>query len=255
MREVRSLELDELLIAAAESPPEDRITYRDSIAAYGDEAIDRLMAPTWIGDPNYAGFAVRAIAKAGELGASTAVSALRRAVAMVATDWHRRDIDAALLSLGARQPARASIKPKAPRVKGPVVALEDLVLGRCYRRADLHSGGLGGNRQKGISYPAIGTHCLLFSDPSKVHEHGYRDRPDGDNRYRYFGEWSGTGDMVMTGGNKAITDRSSELYLFTAAPCGHVFRGRHRLVEVLSEKAIRDGRQYNAVVFVLELLS
>jgi hypothetical protein len=58
--------------------------------------------------------------------------------------------------------------------------------------------------------------------------------------------------MVMTGGNKAITARDTELYLFTAAECGHVFRGRHRLIAVNKEQATRDGRSFNAFVFELE---
>lgn len=249
------MDLNELLIAAAEAPPESRIEYRDQIAAHGDDAITALMTATWIGDPSYAGFAVRTIAKAGQLGAPTALDALRRAMAMVETDWHRKDIENALGSLGVRAGASAIAKATAPRPSAPVMAPEELVVGTCYRRSDLHNGGLGGNRQKGISYPARGTHCLLFSDPSKGEEHGYRDGPEGENRYRYFGEWSGTGDMVMTGGNKAIADRSPELYLFTAAACGHVFRGRHALLEVRSEKTARDGRQFNAIVFLLKRIT
>ena len=252
------MELDELLIAAAEAPPDTRIEYRDRIAAFGDPAVEALMTASWIGDPNYAGFAIQVIRKTGEHGTPKAVAALRRASALVSSEWHRRDIDSALVSLGARpgQQLKRGREPKSrdERTAAPI-APEDLVVGRCYRRSEIHDGGLGGNRQKGISYSAKGTHCLLFSDPSKDTVHGYRDQPVGDDRYRYFGEWSGTGDMVMTGGNKAVVDRSSELYLFTAASCGHIFRGRFNLVESTSEKATRDGKQFNAIVFELRLLS
>ena len=55
-------------------------------------------------------------------------------------------------------------------------------------------------------------------------EHGYADAPVGDEGYRYFGEWSGTGDMSMTGGNQMVLDRSPELYLFTRSNRCHVFR-------------------------------
>ena len=45
------------------------------------------------------------------------------------------------------------------------MAPEDLVEDKVYKRRDLHDAGLGGNQQKGISYPADGTYVLLFSDP------------------------------------------------------------------------------------------
>jgi hypothetical protein len=167
-------------------------------------------------------------------------------------EWHQKDIANALVSLGVAAPRTKSSKKQSVAPSTAPIAPDDLVVGRCYRRLDLHNGGLGGNRQKGISYPARGTYCLLFSDPNKVHDYGYKDQPIGDAGYRYFGEWSGAGDMVMTGGNKAISDRSPELYLFTAAACGYVFRGRQRLVAVDHAKATRDGREFNAIVFVLE---
>jgi hypothetical protein len=250
------LDLDALLIAAAEAPPESRISFRDQIAAYGEAAIERLMEPAWIGDPKYAAFSIRTIAKAAEFGAeAAAIRALKTALAIVKDDWHHKDIETALGQLGAphRNPS-AGRKPKATHAVAPI-APEDLVVGRCYKRSDLHDGGLGGNRQKGISYPADGTHCLLFSDPSKVTEYGYRDQPLGDERFRYFGEWSGSGDMTMTGGNSVIADRSPELYLFTTASCGRVFLGRFGLVSWSEEPAFRDGRQFRAIVFTLERVS
>jgi hypothetical protein len=127
----------------------------------------------------------------------------------------------------------------------------ELVAGRCYRRRELHAAGLGGNWQKGISYPADGNYCLLFSDPSKAGEFGYRDAPVGENGYRYFGEWDGSGDMAMAGGNQAIVDRSPELYLFTRADCGHVFRGRYMCEGHETELTTRDGREHRAIVFTL----
>ena len=248
------MQLDELLIAASEAPPGSRIDYRDRLAAHGDLAVEALMEPSWIGDPSYAGFAIQTIRKAGELGASSAHGALRRAASMVSTEWHKKDIASALASLGVGAPGTKANKKQAIVSAVSPIAPDDLVVGRCYRRSDLHNGGLGGNRQKGISYPAQGTYCLLFSDPNTVHAYGYKDQPIADNGYRYFGEWSGAGDMVMTGGNKAIGERSPELYLFTAAACGYVFRGRQRLIAIESAKATRDGREFNAMVFVLESL-
>ena len=243
--------LDELLVAAGEAPPETRIEFRDRIASFGSGAIDRLMSAAWIGDPKYAAFSILTIRKAGELGHQQhAVRALRDALAAAATDTQRSDISAALLALGA-SPARSSKTPKkAPKVLSSALALEDLHEGRCYTRTELHD-SLGGNRQKGISYPAEGYHCLLFSDPLKVSEHGYADAPVGDDGYRYFGEWSGTGDMTMTRGNQMLLDRSPELYLFTRANCGHIFRGRFQCVDRETERATRDGQSHTAIVFNL----
>ncbi|HET7168490.1 MAG TPA: hypothetical protein VFI69_04750, partial [Candidatus Limnocylindrales bacterium] len=65
-------ELDGLLIAAAEAPPDTRIQYRDRIAAFGDSAVERLVSREWIGDLRYAAFAIRTIGRAGTFGASTA---------------------------------------------------------------------------------------------------------------------------------------------------------------------------------------
>ena len=247
--------LGELLIAAGEAPPDVRITYRDPIARHGVDAIHRLMEPEWIGDPTYAAFAIRAIARAGEMGPrGEAIVALRRAQSLVEAEHHRADISAMLATLGPVGRSAGARASSAARPAAPPIDLDDLVVDRCYRRRDLHDGGLGGNRQKGISYPARGTHCLLFSDPSKAGEHGYRDEPVGQRGYRYFGEWDGSGDMTMTGGNQAILDRSPELYLFTKASCGHVYRGRFQCTGTATEATTRDGRQYRAIVFRLERL-
>ena len=243
--------LDALLVAAGEAPPETRIEFRDRIAAFGSVAIDCLNSAPWIGDPKYAAFAILTIRKAGELGAlKHAVGALRDALAAAVTDTQRGDISAALLALGASPSKSTKSAKRAPRVRSFALALADLVEGRCYTRTELHD-SLGGNRQKGISYPADGDHCLLFSDPQMASAHGYADAPVGDDGYRYFGEWSGSGDMTMTGGNQMILNRSPELYLFTKADCGHVFRGRFDCSNWETEKATRDGKSHTAIVFSL----
>lgn len=243
--------LDDLLVAAGEAPPETRIEFRDRIAAFGTEAIDRLLGAAWIGDPKYAAFAIRTIRKAGELGSrQEAVDALRGALAAVLTETQRGDISAALAALGADRPKPPKSSTQTPRVRSSVVTLEHLVEGSCYTRTELHE-SFGGNRQKGISYPASGYHCLLFSDPLKASEHGYRDTPAGEDGYRYFGEWNGPGDMTMTGGNRMVMDRSPELYLFTRASCGHVFRGRYQCGGWDTEKTSRDGHSHTAIVFQL----
>lgn len=249
-----SPELEGLLIAAGEAPPDRRIQLRDPIAAFGVAAIHALEDPVWLGDSTYAAFAIRTIAKAGELGArDEAVAALKRALVDDIPDIRRSDILSALTMLGAAAPAKArppASKRASMNVAAPV-ALQDLVEGRCYRRADLHRGGLGGNPQAGISYPAGGTYCLLFSDPSKGTDYGYYDAPVGPTEYRYFGGWDGSAEMSISGGNRAIVDRTPELHLFTDAACGKVYRGRYELVRWQREPTTRDGHEQIAIVFHL----
>ena len=248
---MQTTSLDDLLIAAGEAPPETRIEYRDKIAAYGREAVDRLLEPEWIGDQKYAAFAIRTISRAADFGAKQeAVNALRGALASAASETQRGDIASALAALGDKHTGKPSKLVKVPRVLSTALSLEDLVVGRCYTRTELHD-SLGGNRETGISYPAGGSHCLLFSDPGKVTEYGYADAPVGEDGYRYFGHWYGSGDMTMARGNKAVLDRSPELYLFTTARCGYVYRGQFECLDWASERAAREGRDDMAIVFNL----
>jgi hypothetical protein len=246
-------DLDGLLVAAGEAPPETRIEWRDPIAAHGDEAVARLSQAEWIGDPEYAAFAIRTIGRAAAFGATTATAALRRAYEFVPSDVLRRDIEAELGKLGVRQ---VQAKPGARGVRRSATpapsSVEGLEIGSCYHRRDLQEAGLGGNPRRGISYPAGGTHCLLFSDPSKDSDWGYRDRPDGNDRYLYFGAWDGPGDMSLTGGNAVVLERSPELYLFTAAPCGMMFRGQFECLGWSVETVENEGRSRRAIVFTLQ---
>jgi hypothetical protein len=249
--------LEALLVAAGEAPPGSRIMYRDEIAAYGEGAIRHLAGDAWLFDPRYAAFAIRTIQRAGELGArESAIEALQNARHLIVDPRHLADLDESLRALGARSRAAAHARPSERRPPTAVpMSVDDLVVGTCYGRTSLHLAGLGGNRQKGISYPAGGAHVLLFSDASKVTEYGYKDQPIGDSGYRYFGEWSGAGDMALTGGNRVIIDRSPELYLFTDAPCGRRFRGRYEFVRWEKERTTRDGRELTAIVFILRLVT
>jgi hypothetical protein len=248
-----NVELEALLIAAGEAPPESRIMYRDPIAAHGEQAIQRLAGEAWLLDSRYGAFSIRTIRRAGELGArQAAVDALRAARSHIHDLRLLEDLDESLTALGAPKRAIGKGSSAQQTTSLPPMSVDDLVVGSCYERRSLHLSGLGGNYQKGISYPADGTHVLLFSDPSKASEHGYKDQPSGDRGYRYFGEWDGAGDMSMTGGNRAIVDRSPELYLFTAAACGHLFRGRFELVRWDSEQTSRDGRGLMAIVFTIQ---
>ncbi len=246
--------LDALLVAAGEAPPNTRIMFRDDIAVFGDDAIQRLSGEAWILDSHYAAFAIRTIQRAGELGPrQLAIDALRRSRPNVSSERLQADIDAALIALGAQTRQAARPRPAGERTHDvPAMAVEDLVAGSCYKRRDLHASGLGGSPQAGISYPRDGTHALLFSNPDKVSEYGYKDQPVGDRGYRYFGGWHGSGDMSMTGGNKAVVDRSPELYLLIQASCGYVYRGRFELLRWEIERAARDGREDQAIVFILQ---
>lgn len=246
--------LSALLLAAGEAPPNTRIMFRDDIAAFGEDAIRRLSGEHWILDSQYAAFAIRTIQRAGELGPrKAAIEVLRRARPDVSSERLRADIDAALIALGA--PTRPAAKPRPAgkqTTSAPAMSVEDLAVDSCYRRRDLHASGLGGSPQSGISYRRDGTHVLLFSNPDKASEYGYKDQPVGDVGYRYFGAWNGPGDMTMTRANKAVADRSPELYLLTQAACGYVFRGQFELLNWQLERAARDGREDQAIVFNLQ---
>ena len=177
-------------------------------------------------------FAVRTIARAAAFGGLVAARrTLQAALASAVSPTVERDIRAALDQLGGAPSKAARRAAGAAKAwlsqRAPIVELRS---GRIYRRRELHDGGWGGNRQSGISYPAGGEHVLLFSDPAKAKEHGYRDRWTPDGIYHYYGEWSGTGDMTLSGGNQAIIDRSPELHLFIAAPGGHRYEGQFECV-------------------------
>jgi len=243
-------DLDAIIAEAYAASGSNRIEYRDRIAAFDGEAIERIRP--WLMDPDRGAFAVRVLGKIADLGClSEASKALREALAADVKASVRTDIERELVRLGvAHKPPRAAREAVAA-YGGAIMSVDELVVGRTYKRRDLHDSGLGGNRQKGISYPAGGDHVLLFSDPAKAAEHGYKDSWLGHDAYRYFGEWDGTGDMAMTGGNAAIRDRSPELYLFTATRGGARYEGRFRLNGTDHEPTVRDGRQFMAIAFRL----
>jgi hypothetical protein len=245
------LTLHEAMVGAAEAPPSQRIEFRDPIASHGRDAIAAI--EPWLRDPALAAFAIRTIVRAASFDAlSQARRALAAALLNPITPTIRGDLEGALAQLGGRAGTsraasgakRAKSKPSAPVLK--------LTEGAVYRRRDLHDGGWGGNQQSGASYPANGEHVLLFSDPSVAKEHGYRDRWTPDGIYHFYGEWRGTGDMTLTGGNKAILDRSPELHLFIAAAGGQRYEGQFECVGHEPEITTRDGREFRAIVFLLK---
>ncbi len=237
-------------MGAAEAPPSIRIEFRDRIAEHGAAGIERVVP--WLTDPKMAAFAVRVIARAAQFGAADdARRALQMAIAGL-SEPARSDAASALEALGVR-------RRQSPGKRGSTVtttpanatSLEDLMEDKVYKRRDLHQSGLGGNWQRGISYPAGGTYVLLFSDPDSKVEWGYQDSWDGPNTYRYYGEWDGTGDMLMRGGNLEIVERSPEIYLFVKAPNGHRYAGIFELQSQERVPATRDNKQFMALVFML----
>ncbi len=190
------LDFDQLLIGAAESPPSSRIEFRDPIARHGVPAVEAMLP--WLIDRQLAAFAVRVIRKAADFGAKQEAIAALRASLLLLQEPYLGDARSALAELGARDAAPRVRVARAPTV-GSIASTNELVIGKVYRRKDLHDSGLGGNRQKGISYGADATEVLLFSDPASDEKWGYRDSWQGSDAYRYYGEWSGTGDMTFTG--------------------------------------------------------
>jgi hypothetical protein len=226
--DVLTADLRSLLIAAAESPPDRRDQWVEPVARHGDRAIRELAR--WLDDRDLRDFALTTILRAGELGwAAAAEDALNEA-----------------LHDGTSAPKRPS--PGHAKVDG-------LVRGQLYRRTALHESGLGGNRQTGISYPAHGDHALLLPTVGGRETYGYHDRWDGDD-FIYYGEWKGTPEMAMTGGNAAIVDRSPNLYLFTGQGHGvYRFEGQFEYLTHTTEWTERAGNVQRAIVFRLRRVS
>ncbi|HET9345125.1 MAG TPA: hypothetical protein VFO05_05425 [Candidatus Limnocylindrales bacterium] len=245
------LSLVAAMIGAGEAPPETRIEFRDAIARYGGAGIQAV--EPWLWDPELYRFATRVIVKAAAFGAETeAKDALKRALQAGLSEDAISEIEAALLQLGVK--ARVSVSRSgslASRLQ-PGTPTEPLVKGRVYKRRELHHAGWGGNWQSGVSYPATGDHVLLFSDPSAATEHGYRDTWAGMDTYRYFGAWSGTGDMILEGVNRTILDRSPNLLLLIRSGEGWRFEGHFSCDRYETQKTTRHGSEYLALVFVLQ---
>jgi hypothetical protein len=245
----RDLTLDEAVIGAGEAPPSVRIEFRDAIARHGPAGIARVVP--WLRDPKMAAFAVRVIARAAEFDAAQDARRALQAAFVEIPEPARTNAVGVLtrLGVGKLEIARGASKPAiAPEDR---LSLDQLVEGHLYRRRDLHASGLGGNRQKGISYPAVGTYVLLFSDPDSVAEWGYRDTWVGSDSYRYYGEWDGPGDMQMRRGNLAIVERSPEIYLFVKVSGGHRYAGRFECFSRERVLAAHDGGESSAIVFTL----
>lgn len=237
------------MIGAAEAPPDHRIEFRDAIARHKVDGVHAV--EPWLLDARMRRFAVRVIVKAGELGVHVeAKTALRNALKRVLDEEASQEISWGLKSLCAG--GAGLFEDSVPRVRASRSPSGELVRGTVYRRRELHSAGWGGNWQSGVSYPAEGDHVLLFSDPATAHYHGYKDRWLDNDRFLYFGAWSGTGDMVLAGVNQRILDRSPNLKLFLRDGRGWRFEGTFACIEVDQTRTERDGREFVALTFRLE---
>lgn len=106
--------LDRLLAAARDASPSTRIELRDSIAAYGEDAIEAMT--DWLGDPRLARFAIRVLERIGHQPAT------KQAVLEVLGIVDREelpadvvvDVDRVFAALGGR-PASARNRGSGPR--------------------------------------------------------------------------------------------------------------------------------------------
>ena len=200
-------------------------------------------------------FAIRVIEKAATEDTEAhglAIETLRGVRGGAFAEHARRDAEDSLSRLGTA--SRPSRLPRSGTPKGTTRSIPmALIRGHVYRRRDLRDAGLLGNLYSGISYPADGDHACLFSGGPNSESYGYRDMPSGEKQYRYFGEWRGTRDMSLTGGNAALIDRSPHLYLFVNEGSGfHRFEGRFMVVSHERVVAEREGTIGEAIVFTLE---
>jgi hypothetical protein len=132
---------------------------------------------------------------------------------------------------------------------------EGLMRGASFADRIALSKALGGAPYKGISYNAATDYVVLAPGGSGVSDHNYKNRwlDQQEQRYLYFGEWNGCGDMQMRAGNLAIRERSPRLYVFLDEADAHVYEGRfryegHRTAEVVRPKC---GHRHNAILFTL----
>lgn len=134
------------------------------------------------------------------------------------------------------------------------------VVGALYsRQHEIHS-VLGGQRQGGISTPAQSPFVIIFTGETGK-SHGYADRWDDDGIFHYFGEGQ-SGDMKMTGGNRAINEHVKDgkrLLAFKSLGHGKPYRFDGEFVcvgaYIRPDTPATRGPNRNAIVFQLQLIS
>lgn len=127
------------------------------------------------------------------------------------------------------------------------------------RQGEIHA-LLGGQRQGGISTPAQSPFVIIFTGEAGK-SHGYADRWDDDGVFHYYGEGQ-SGDMTMTGGNRAIRDHLKDgkrLIAFKSLGHGKPYRFDGEFVcigaYISPDTPATRGPNRNAIVFKLQLIS
>lgn len=141
----------------------------------------------------------------------------------------------------------------------PAINLPFIVGALYSRQNDVHS-LLGGQRQGGISTPAQSPFVIIFTGEAGK-SHGYADRWDDEGLFHYFGEGQ-SGDMRMTGGNRAINHHLKDgkrLLAFKSLGHGKPYRFDGEFICVGSyirpDTPATRGPDRNAIVFRLQLIS
>jgi len=124
------------------------------------------------------------------------------------------------------------------------------------RKADIHD-QFGGQRQGGISTPKDAPFVIIFTGEAGK-SHGYADEWGEDGILDYFGEGQ-SGDMTMTGGNRAI-DRhlqdGKRLLVFKSLGHGKPYRFDGEFIKrswyTKPDTPATRGPNRNAIVFRLE---
>jgi len=144
-------------------------------------------------------------------------------------------------------------------VIGPPGTALPFELGALYnRKAQIH-GLLGGQQQGGISTPKDQPVVIIFTGEAGK-PHGYSDLWDDDGIFHYFGEGQ-SGDMQMTGGNRAIDQHQQEgkrLLLFKSMGHGKPYRYDGEFLKVSTyvqpDTPATRGPDRDAIVFRLQPL-
>lgn len=123
------------------------------------------------------------------------------------------------------------------------------------RRTQIHD-VLGGQRQGGISTPRDNPVVIAFTGEAGK-SHGYHDFWDDEGVFHYFGEGQ-SGDMQLTGGNRAINDHDHDgkkLIVFQMMGHGKPYRYLGEFVKLSSyvrpDTPATRGPNRNALVFRL----
>jgi 5-methylcytosine-specific restriction enzyme A len=137
-------------------------------------------------------------------------------------------------------------------VKEPVNITEVLIVGKEYRRRDLHD-MFGGQRYGGISTPSQYPFIMIFTG-DRGEEYGYKDGWTEDGLFLYTGEGQ-EGDMQFIKGNKAILEHEKDgkdIHLFEYVRTGYVkYVGQMLCVGYRLRDKDNKGQDRKVIVFEL----